>query len=729
GGSVTDYFTLIKGQDSTPPALTSASAGSAVEVQVVFSETVDSATAQNIANYAIAGGISVSAASAAGNTVTLSTSTLSPGVTYTLTVNNVEDTQGNVIAPNSQITFSYQTVKTDSFQDGMNGYAGTEDTWIGSGVPDSNFGNDTALLADGADGSNGETASLVKWDPSNIPEGSTVSEAQIEFEVFGVSADAYDLYAGNIGWTEGSATWNSVDPYSNRGARVASFVPSTSGKHTITLNTAGLTMVQNWIDGPNNHGVFVMTGGTSDGLDMRSSEYATVDLRPRLLVTYTSAASGNLPPSAAFSYSASSLNVEFSDASNDSDGTIAGWSWDFGDGNGSSEQNPSHGFASEGAYPVTLTVTDDGGANDSVTQNVSVAAAPDTEAPSIPSGLTASGVTTDSLTLSWTASTDNVGVAGYIVRRDGVQVADLTTTSFTDTGLGSNTTYGYTVEAYDAAGNFSGQSTSVPMTTANNPPSASFMVATNQLTVTLTDSSTDSDGTIANWQWDFGDGAGSTLQNPVHTYAAGGTYTINLVVTDNDGGLDSTSRSIMISAGSGPVTVDLQQGLNGYSGAEDTYVASGSAAANQGAGPAILADGDDGPDDELISLLKWDVSSIPSGSTVTGASITLQVFNRSNDVYNLSAMLAAWSQSSATWNNTQPPANTGVQIGSFLPTSTGSYTIPLNANGLALVQSWVDGEPNNGITIRSGGTLNGVGMRSSEYGTQPRRPKLTITFQ
>src|SRR5262249_50598665 len=65
----------------------------------------------------------------------------------------------------------------------------------------------------------------------------------------------------------------------------------------------------------------------------------------------------------------------------------------------------------------------------------------------------------------WTASTDNVGVAGYKIYRNGTQVGTATGTTYTDTGLGSSTSYTYTVSAYDAAGNNSAQSAAVIGTT------------------------------------------------------------------------------------------------------------------------------------------------------------------------------------------------------------------------------------------------------------------------
>jgi glucosylceramidase len=92
----------------------------------------------------------------------------------------------------------------------------------------------------------------------------------------------------------------------------------------------------------------------------------------------------------------------------------------------------------------------------------------DTTPPSAPAGLTASGTTSSSTTLNWTASTDNVGVAGYDVYRNGTQVATTTATSYTDTGLSPSTSYSYTVKAYDAAGNVSAASSTATVTTTSS---------------------------------------------------------------------------------------------------------------------------------------------------------------------------------------------------------------------------------------------------------------------
>ncbi len=102
---------------------------------------------------------------------------------------------------------------------------------------------------------------------------------------------------------------------------------------------------------------------------------------------------------------------------------------------------------------------------------------------------------------------------------------------------------------------------------ANVPPVANFSDSVSGLTVNFTDSSTDSDGTIASRSWNFGDGSTSTATNPSHTYAAAGTYSVSLTVTDNGGATNTKTQSVTVASSSGNV---LQNGvaLTGQSGAQ-----------------------------------------------------------------------------------------------------------------------------------------------------------------
>ncbi len=94
----------------------------------------------------------------------------------------------------------------------------------------------------------------------------------------------------------------------------------------------------------------------------------------------------------------------------------------------------------------------------------------DQQAPSTPEGLTATAAAYNKVTLAWTASTDNVGVVGYTIQRNGVLLTTITgATNYQDTSVLPNTTYNYRINAYDAAGNKSAFSTAVSTQTPDTP--------------------------------------------------------------------------------------------------------------------------------------------------------------------------------------------------------------------------------------------------------------------
>ncbi|MFE8011911.1 carbohydrate binding domain-containing protein [Streptomyces antibioticus] len=90
----------------------------------------------------------------------------------------------------------------------------------------------------------------------------------------------------------------------------------------------------------------------------------------------------------------------------------------------------------------------------------------DTQAPSTPTGLTSTGKTSSSVSLSWNAATDNVGVTGYDVYNGSTRALTVSGTSATVGGLSPSTAYTFTVRARDAAGNVSGASSAVSVTTS-----------------------------------------------------------------------------------------------------------------------------------------------------------------------------------------------------------------------------------------------------------------------
>lgn len=87
----------------------------------------------------------------------------------------------------------------------------------------------------------------------------------------------------------------------------------------------------------------------------------------------------------------------------------------------------------------------------------------------------------------------------------------------------------------------------------NTAPTADFNVACDGLTCALTDQSTDADGTIKGWAWEFGDGQTSSEQNPTHTYThPGGQFTVRLTVSDDDGAEATEAKQVEVALGPGP---------------------------------------------------------------------------------------------------------------------------------------------------------------------------------
>lgn len=126
-------------------------------------------------------------------------------------------------------------------------------------------------------------------------------------------------------------------------------------------------------------------------------------------------------------------------------------------------------------YTYSIAARDTSGNVSAESTSIQVTTPPatnDTEAPTTPGNLRTTSIAATQVGLTWNASTDNVGIAGYNVYRDGSTqpLAQPTTTSFTDTTVSANTSYSYTVAARDAAGNTSAQSTALTITTTANPP-------------------------------------------------------------------------------------------------------------------------------------------------------------------------------------------------------------------------------------------------------------------
>jgi len=178
-------------------------------------------------------------------------------------------------------------------------YLGTRDTEIDETARDRTYGAATTLRADGDDGTGKDQYALLRWKDLTIPAGSTVKSVTITVNVTNPTDGTYELYAVERDWWEDFASWNSYGSGSNwavpgakgtadRGTAVVGTVtaPST-GQATITLNAAGIALVQSWVNSPStNNGIIIADPLVSDGLVFESREALTASNHPKLTVTY-----------------------------------------------------------------------------------------------------------------------------------------------------------------------------------------------------------------------------------------------------------------------------------------------------------------------------------------------------------------------------------------------------------------------------------------------------------
>ena len=245
------------------------------------------------------------------------------------------------------------------------------------------------------------------------------------------------------------------------------------------------------------------------------------------------------------------LTVDFSAlGSVDPEGGAVTLLWDFADGTTSTQANPSHTFSQPGEYPVLLTVVD--GTGRSASQAIMVQAS----APNVLPVAVASGSPTDlsgpsplSVQLFATGSYDPDGALGNIEWRisDG-RTSFGSPAFFTFSTDGS---YTATLRVYDSRGDFSEDTLAIEVGGPNQPPVAQASATPTSglapLGVALNaGASTDVDGTIVSYLWDFGDGTSGSGASPFHSYASVGTFVATVTVTDNSGDSDSASVTISV---------------------------------------------------------------------------------------------------------------------------------------------------------------------------------------
>jgi len=323
-------------------------------------------------------------------------------------------------------------------------------------------------------------------------------------------------------------------------------------------------------------------------------------------------------PSAAFTYTplqpTTQDPVQFFDQSGDPGGDIISWAWDFGDGGDSSLQNPLHTFTTAGVYPVQLTVTSDGGATSATMRTVVVGnSAPEAEFTFTPSEPNVD----QSVTFSAGGSSDPDGhIVAYEWDMNNDGITDMT---------GSTVTHAFdTVGAHpvrlkvtDNEGAVDYKTKVVPV--QSTPPVASFTFTpetpnTGQSIAFDASGSSDADGTIILYEWDFDDDGvtDKTGMSSTYSYPAAGVYAVTLTVTDDDGAVDAQTKGV-------PVQVGGTSGDNQAPEAEFTFEPADGTEANINEVITFRAEGSSDPDGSIVAY-EWDFDN-DGAYDATGATV------------------------------------------------------------------------------------------------------------
>jgi len=290
----------------------------------------------------------------------------------------------------------------------------------------------------------------------------------------------------------------------------------------------------------------------------------------------------NVPPYACFTANQTSgiepLSVLFNGAcSCDSDGTIASFSWkikkdalEIRSETGTGSPGTLQHLFSAGQYVVTLFVWDNKGASNSTSTNINVY-----YQPPFPTEIRSFRAVPDSgtapLTVNFFGSAAGPSALTYVLYFDTSNPAMNATGAITSTevqlgthiytnGGTSGVFYTARLVVTSSAGsasrtidifvspNVSVVNNTAPLVDFSYSPTDPYVGET----VSFTDLSSDLDGTIASWLWNFGDGNTSTDQNPTHVYTENGTYTVSLTIYDNAGASNSTTKALTVLPGARP---------------------------------------------------------------------------------------------------------------------------------------------------------------------------------
>ena len=316
---------------------------------------------------------------------------------------------------------------------------------------------------------------------------------------------------------------------------------------------------------------------------------------------------------------------------------------------------------------------------------------------------------TGSLTVT-TATSGSNAPSGYAVTVDGGQSKNIaasgnvsysglaaTSHSVQLNGVPSNCSVSEAnPQTVNAPANGTGQASFTVTCSAppNQPPVAAFSSSCNGLTCSFTSTSSDPDGSITAYQWTFGDGGSATTQNPSHTYSAGGTYTVQLTVTDNQNATNSVTHSVTVTAPPPPNQPPVAAFTSSCSGLTCNFTSTSS------------------DPDGSISAYQWDfgdggsaTTQNPSHTYSAGGTYTVQLTVTDNQ--NATNSVTHSVTVTAPPPPNQPPvvtagANQSVLVGALFTLSGASFSDPNHNGPWTITIDWGDGSSDVNTTSNEG---------------------------
>jgi PKD repeat protein len=442
--------------------------------------------------------------------------------TETVVVANLNPIITSVSAPDGTegVAIAMSATATDVPADPLSFSWNFGDSTSGSGASVSHAYADqgtytvTLTVTDGDGGSATATETVVVGNAAPVITSTTIPSNGVEGSPLSLSAAGTDVAADPLTWS-----WN--------------FGDSTSG--------SGSSVSHTWVE----DGTYTVTVTLSDGDGGTDTATGTVTIANAAPVisatTFGSGDEGDVIP----------FSVAFTDAGLLDTHTIA---WDFGDSSSGAGSSPTHVYADDGSYTVTVTVTDDEGATDTATGTAVIGNA----APAITSSSMPDGDEGETLTFT-VAFTDSGSADTHTVAWD-----------FGDAGSGAGAS---TTHSYDDDGSYTVTATVTDDDGATDTVTGTVTIANvDPVIASVTGPTAGSEGELLSWtvaatdaspvdvltySFDYGDGSPAVVGSDVdgeHTYADNGVYTLTVTVTDDDGGSDVETLTITI--GNEPPTID-----------------------------------------------------------------------------------------------------------------------------------------------------------------------------